>query len=54
MAGEESSRNFWIVALVLGAIYVGRRAYKYEKKHGLVIKVRNWWKERGEVRVSTA
>ena len=39
---QEDSRNFWGVILILGGIYVGRRAYKYNKSHNIWEKVKNW------------
>ena len=29
----EDSRNFWSIVFIIGAVYVGRRAYKYNKQH---------------------
>jgi hypothetical protein len=28
-----SKRNFWLAAFIAGAVYVGRRTYKYVKKN---------------------
>jgi hypothetical protein len=39
----EDSRNFWLVVFLLGAVYVGRRIYKYNKKNNLVSKAKRLW-----------
>ena len=36
----DEARNFWAIVFILGAIYVGRRAYKYNKQHGIWDKIK--------------
>jgi hypothetical protein len=44
LKNNEDSRNVWFVVFILGGIYVARRAYKYQKKHDIISKIKNWWK----------
>ena len=37
----EEKRNIWGLLFLLGSLYLGRRAYKYHKKHNLKQLVRN-------------
>lgn len=46
--GHESSRNFWLVVLLIGTIYVSRRVYKYQQKTDFISKIKRWLK--GEVK----
>lgn len=40
---DETIRNFWVIIAILGSIYIGRRIFKYQKKHDLIAKVKKWW-----------
>jgi len=44
LKNNEDSRNVWFVIFILGGIYVARRAYKYQQKHDIISKIKNWWK----------
>lgn len=43
VSSYEDSRNFWLVVFLLGAVYVGRRIYKYNKKNDLISKIKRLW-----------
>ena len=35
VSSYESARNFWAIIFIIGGVYVSRRTYKYNKKHGI-------------------
>lgn len=44
ISADESTRDFWTVVLLIGAVYLSRRAYKYNKKTNFVAKIKAWFK----------